>query len=67
MQTAKTQITIYINPDQFSFLGLCNCSMFGCILLCVHSSFALLMGKRELVALLFLSFWCVALPHGVTG
>ena len=34
-------------------VGLCNCSMFCCALLCVHSNFAIiLMGKRELVALL---------------
>ena len=41
-------------------MGFCNCStMFFCVLLCVHSSFAIiLMGKRELVALLFLSSWC---------
>ena len=33
--------------------------MFWCTLLYVHSSFAMiLMGKRELVALLNLSFWC---------
>ena len=47
-------------------MGVCNCSMFCCALLYVHSSFAIiLMGKRELVALLSLSFWCdgcVALP-----
>ena len=31
-------------------MGLYNCSMFCCVLLCVHSSFAIiLMGKRELV------------------
>ena len=36
-------------------VGFCNCSMFCCTLLCVHSSFAIiLMGKRELVALLSL-------------
>ena len=35
-------------------VGVCNCSMFCCALLCVHSSFAInLMGKRELIALLF--------------
>ena len=35
------------------FWGTCNCSMFCCALLYVHSSFAIiLMGKRELVALL---------------
>ena len=34
-------------------VGVCNCSMFCCTLLYVHSSIAIiLMGKRELVALL---------------
>ena len=34
--------------------------MFCCALLYVHSSFAIiLMGKRELVALLCLSSWCL--------
>ena len=38
----------------------CNYSMFCCELLCVHSSFAIiLMGKIELVALLCLSSWCL--------
>ena len=37
-------------------VGVCNCSMLCCTLLYVHSSFAIiLMGKRELVALLSLS------------
>ena len=41
-------------------MGVCNCTMFCCTLLYVHSSIAIiLMGKRELVALLNLSFWCV--------
>ena len=41
-------------------MGVCNCSMFYCILLDVHSSIAIiLMGKRELVALLNLSSWCL--------
>ena len=36
--------------------------MFYCTLLYVHSSFAIiLMGKRELVALLSLSFWCLVM------
>ena len=36
----------------------CNCSMFCYALLCVHSSFAIiLMGMRKLVALLCLSSW----------
>ena len=39
-------------------MGVCNCSMFYCMLLDVHSSIAIiLMGKRELVALLNLSSW----------
>ena len=40
--------------------GVCNCSMFCCTLLYVHSSIAIIMmGKRELVALLNLSSWCL--------
>ena len=34
--------------------------MFCCTLLYVHSSFAIILkGKRDLVALLSLSFWCL--------
>ena len=41
-------------------MGVCNCSIFCCTLLYVHSSIAIiLMGKRELVALLNLSSWCL--------
>ena len=41
-------------------MGVCNCSMFCCTLLYVHSSIVIiLMGKRELVALLNLSSWCL--------
>ena len=35
--------------------------MFCCTLLYVHSSFAILIGKREQVALLGLSFWCLVI------
>ena len=45
-------------------VGFCNCSMFCCSLLCVHSSFAIIsMGKRELVLffLLCLSSWCLVI------
>ena len=43
-------------------MGVCNCSMFCCTLLYVHSSIAIiLMGKRQLVALLYLSSWCLAM------
>ena len=43
-------------------MGVCNCSMFCCTLLYIHSSIAIiLMGRRELVALLNLSSWCLAM------
>ena len=43
-------------------MGVCNCSMFCCTLLCVHFSIAIiLMGKRELIALLGLSSWCLVM------
>ena len=54
-------------------VGVCNCSVFCCTLLYVHSSIAIiLMGKREPVALLNLSSWCpmmvdrlfLAVPRG---
>ena len=57
-------------------MGVCDCSMFCCALLCVHSSIAIiLMGKRELVALLNLSSWCLVVverlfltvPRGCLG
>ena len=43
-------------------MGICNWSMFYRTLLYVHSSIAIiLMGKRELVALLNLSSWCLVM------
>ena len=43
-------------------VGVCNCSVFYCTLLYVHSSIAIiLLGKRELVALLNLSSWCLVM------
>ena len=43
-------------------MGVCNSSMFCCTLLNFHSSIAIiLMGKRELVALLNLSTWCLVM------
>ena len=43
-------------------MGVCNCSLFCCAVLYVHSSFAIiLMVKRELVALLSLPSWCLAI------
>ena len=46
-------------------MGVCNCSMFCCMLPYVHSTDSsiaiILMGKRELVALLNLSSWCLVM------
>ena len=43
-------------------LLFCNCSLFCCTLLYVHSSIAIiLIGKRELIALLNLSSWCLVM------
>ena len=43
-------------------MGVCNCFLFCCKLLYVHSSIAIiLMGKRELIALLNLSSWCLVM------
>ena len=40
-------------------MGVCNCSMFCCMLL--YSIAIILMGKRELIALLNLSSWCLVM------
>ena len=54
-------------------MRVCNCSMFCCTLLYVHSSFAIiLMEIKELVALLNFVFLvsldcCVALSDGAMG
>ena len=43
-------------------VAVCNCFMFCCTLLYVHSSIVIiLMGKRDLVALLNLSSWCLVM------
>ena len=44
------------------FVGCCNCYLFRCALLYVHSSFAIiLMGKSEMITLLCLSSWCLVI------
>ena len=53
-------------------MGVCNCSIVCCMLLYVHSSIAIiLMRKRELIALLNLSSWCLVMVErlflGVPG
>ena len=43
-------------------MGFCNCSMFCCTFLYVPSGFAIiLIGKRELVDLLYMSSWCLVM------
>ena len=42
-------------------MGVCNFSMFCCTLLYVHSSIAIILMARELVALLNLSAWCLVM------
>ena len=43
-------------------MGVCNCSVFCCTLLYVHSSIAIILfGNRELVALHNLSSWCLVM------
>ena len=42
-------------------MGVCNCSMFCCTLFYVHSSTAIILMRRDLVALLNLSPWCLVM------
>ena len=61
MQSSKAVVLLLLTFCLFivvPIVGFCNCSMFCCALRYVHSSIAIiLMGKRELVALLYLSSW----------
>ena len=53
--SAVVDSLLIVNP----IMGFCNCSIFCCALLYVHFCLTIiLMGKRELVALLSLSSWC---------
>ena len=53
---------LIVNGIVTPIVGVCNCSMFCCTLLYVHSSITIiLMGKRELVALPNLSSWCLVM------
>ena len=52
----KASVVVELLFIETPMVGVCNCSMFCCTLLYVHSSFAIiLMEKTELVALLSLS------------
>ena len=49
-------------------MGFCIFFMFCCVLLRVHSSFAIiLMGKKELIALFCLPTWCCVIVVWPTG
>ena len=53
-------IFLFLRLIATPIVGVCNCSMLCCTLLYVHSSIVIiLMGKRELIALLNLSSWCL--------
>ena len=59
--SAVVDFLLFVAP----IVGVCNCSMFCCRLLYVHSSIAIILkGKRELLALLNLSSWCLVMVEG---
>ena len=56
LNIGKTEAFFQADP----IVGVCNCSVFCCTLLCVHSGITIiLVGRRGLVALLGLSSWCL--------
>ena len=58
METVLVDFLFIVIP----IVGVCNCSVLCYTLLYVHSSIAIiLIGKRELVALLNLSSWCLVM------
>ena len=58
LQSVVVDFLFIVTP----IVGVCNCSMFCCTLLYVHSSIAIiLMKKRELITLLGLSSWCLVM------
>ena len=58
----KTSVVVDFLFIVTPIVEVCNYSMFCCTLLYVHSSIAIiLVGKRELVALLNLSSWCLVM------
>ena len=57
-QTVVVDFLFIVTP----IVGVCNCSMFCCTVVYVHSSIAIiLMGKRELIDLLNFSPWCLVM------
>ena len=65
-------VYVYLRLIVIPIVGFCNCPMFCCALLYVHSSFAIiLIGKRVGCSTLFVFLMshdcCVALPRGANG
>ena len=62
---------MYVPEVCFVFVGVLCCLCFCYALLCVHSSFAIILKrKRKLIALLLLSYrkkYYVAIPRGAEG
>ena len=55
LAAVRSKVVVLLLLIVTPIVGFCNCSMFCCSLLCVHSSFTIIsMGKREQVALLCL-------------
>ena len=44
-------------------MGVCNCSMFCCTLLYVHSCNAIILMGKRVVAMLNLSSWCLVMAE----
>ena len=61
IKTNSSFIEFIVSP----IVGFCNCSLFGCTLLCFHSSF--IWGRFALFVFLVSRSCCVTLPRGATG
>ena len=62
LATVRSKVVVLLLLIDAPIVGFRYCSMFCSALLCVHSSFAIIsIGKKELVTLLCLSFWCLVI------
>ena len=63
LAAVQSKVVVLLLLIHFCFTTIdefCNCSIFYCALLCVHSSFAIiLMGKKEQVVFHCLPSWCL--------
>ena len=71
LAAARSKAVVLLLLIVTSIVGFCNCSMFCCALLCVHSSFAIISMGRACCFALFVFLvshdCCVALPHDARG